>query len=828
MERFWSTSRRGFSVRSIFTFALAVVVTALLWATLAVNPANAVDTDANWTGDVIQYDGRQYSEIDVTTLGNGLQIPDDASVYTYRDSAGGPSAQRKAYFIYFASGTDPPTATSAEYVEYDMPSNQTFSNPQNQKTITISLQSEEDSYNACNVQGVGWVICPISVFLADGMDNIFDMLANLIAVQPTILGDPNNDLFRAWNIMRSVANIAFVIAFLIIIYSQLTNIGISNYGLKRLIPRLIIAAILVNISFYVTALAIDVSNILGYSIQDIFNNIREDVFSVDNDSFTGTINWASLTAIILGGSYGAYAAAGSAGGVLYLLIPLLVGLVLTLIFVVLVLAARQAIIIILVIIAPLAFVAYLLPNTEKWFDKWRDIFMTMLIFFPAFSLVFGGSQLAGQIIIQNAGDNILMVLFGMAVQVAPLVITPLILKLSGNLLGRIAQIANNSEKGVLDRTRNWSQARADMLKQKSLSDGKTKNPFRKSLQFFDNNGENVKNKTAMYKQRSENRYHVTDRYGKIHDKMHDAEIDKQIIEDGHKIHIQTRTNDRSSSLHLQNAKLEAGKRALETSVKITEGDTKEYEAGRIPAGATPELQAAIRRMQASRQSTSVEEMRAQKATGQIQREFAEALKVSPALRTRAGGIQPLGADSVLASAVSAVRQADAQDIKNIQEASDLAPGDLVGAAQLMTDAIRAGDSIKARAYQNMLVTAGGAGMDQFRKTMISLKTNVPTDVAELMRDNLLSNHGALKAKSNDLIDWAAKGGILEQHTKNATAWSGLSNMDFITQHPKSQAYAFLPGVDAFTKERAESILKADATAGNLLTEDIKKKLREIS
>ena len=195
------------------------------------------------------------------------------------------------------------------------------------------------------------------------------------------------------------------------------------------------------------------------------------------------------------------------------------------------------------------------------------------------------------------------------------------------------------------------------------------------------------------------------------------------------------------------------------------------------------------------------------------------------MRQRAGGIKQLGADSVLSSAVSAVRQADAADIKYIQEASDLGPGDLAGAAREMTAAIRAGNSIRARAFQNMLVTAGGAGMDKFRETMISIGTGVPTDVSEQMRDNLLSNHGALKAKSNDLIDWAAKGGILESHTTNATAWAGLSDNDFISQHPKSQRYAL--DVNAFDKARAQGILAADVVAGNVLTEDIKNRLRSI-
>src|SRR5690606_39097781 len=126
----------------------------------------------------------------------------------------------------------------------------------------------------------------------------------------------------------------------------------------------------------------------------------------------------------------------------------------------LVMAARQAIITILVVIAPLAFVAYLLPNTEKWFDKWRGLFMTMLILFPAFSVVFGGSQLAAMIIIQNA-DSLNLIILGMLVQVAPLFITPMLVKMGGSLLAKIAGIVNNPNKGLIDRTRNFAKDRSE-------------------------------------------------------------------------------------------------------------------------------------------------------------------------------------------------------------------------------------------------------------------------------------------------------------------------------------------------------------------------------
>jgi hypothetical protein len=838
MELVRFPSHGRFSVRSIFTFVLAAFTTVLLWLLFIPQTAQAQTTTAGWSNDnTILYDNHSFSSVETLPTPSG-SIPAGSLLYQSPVQTDQRTGDEKLLVLYFAPGTDPPTATAAKYIEFDH-DNGTLSNAQNARDITMTPLGQESTYGgSCSVSGIGWIICPVSVFLADAMDNIFDILANMIKVQPPILGDPNNTMYTAWNVMRAVANVAFVIAFIIIIYAQLTSIGISNYGLKRLVPRLIIAAILVNLSFYVSALAIDISNILGYSLQDIFNGIRENLFHVTDDNLSGIntdITWATVTSIVLAGGGvigGAYFV--STGG-LYLLIPLLLGLFLTVLFVVIVLAARQAIILILVIIAPLAFVANLLPNTEKWFERWRDLFMTMLIFFPAFSLVFGGSQLAGQLIIQNAGDSIISLLFGMAVQIAPLVITPLLLKLSGNLLGRIAQIANDPRKGLLDRNKNWAGERAELQKQKNLQRKVTGNPLSwgaGTAQVFENRRRKRKGLTEAYKQRADNKWHTTNAYGKIHDITDEAELDKQLIEARLKRHTQDNLNNRRSPLHLKNVQVEAGKRALEHSVKLTEATLKEYEAGTFPTGVSKELTDAVSQIQQTRQATSIQGMRAANAETTTQRKLAEALKNDVGLRKVAAGVKPGGLDSVLASATAAVQKADAEDIKNIQDTADVKPGDLEEAAARMVTAIRDGDTIRARAYQNMLVTAGGAGMQKFRETMVKAvdadpSVTLSSDVAEAMRENLLYNHGALKAKSNDLIEWAAKGATssFTDITFDPKPWAGLSDEDFVLQHPKSQLQAIAAKGVSFT--RAETLLD-DPILSKKVAPDVRKELNKIA
>ncbi len=441
-------------------------------ATVFTTPVLAANAVRNQTG--VTYDGKTFTPATSDQLPKNLPAGTEGYIYT---------ADGKAYFL-LTSG-DKTKATSAQYVIYDSTPSGNYSNPSPPVAVTIvsAPTSVEDSRGStsCDTklfEGVGWIICPTVNFLASMMDHLYDALASFLVVQP-VQTDTNNSLFRMWAIVRDIANICFVIAFMIIVYSQITSIGINNYGIKRMLPRLILAAIFVNISYWISALAVDISNLLGYSIHDMFMTLLKELNSGEQYR---DITWTAVSTAILSGAtvvgglgaYGTYAmlAAGGLKASIILLAPILVGVLLAVLIALLIMAARQALITILIIISPLAFVAYVLPNTEKYFERWRTSFLTMLMLFPIFSFIFGGAQLAGLAIIQNAprdGSWINIVILGLAVQVAPVVITPLLIKFSGSLLGKIAGFVNNPKAGVLDKTRNWSRDRAELEKARVLA-----------------------------------------------------------------------------------------------------------------------------------------------------------------------------------------------------------------------------------------------------------------------------------------------------------------------------------------------------------------------
>ncbi len=450
--------------------AAGLIVGTLAGVFLQSTPVMAAD--ATWNGRSLVYQDNTYINITDENQLKNMGLDEKGYAYGMLDKSGG---KEKMKVIYFPPGTDITTATSAEFIVYDFKKPRTYTRESSTSISTEAAGENPDVGSSdCGIASVGFYICPISTFLAKNMDWLYGKLNDSLETQPLNVTDNKSGLYLAWNIMLGFANAAFIIAFLVIIYSQVTSAGISNYGIKKMLPRLAIAAVLVNISYYICAFAIDLSNISGHALQDVFMQIRTTVLTTGHSS-SGSIEvftWENLTALILSGgaaAVGIRAFLVGEGGVLtsaiILLLPVLLGALLAVLMVVLVLAARHALIVILTIISPLAFVCYLLPGTEKWFEKWRKMFLTMLIFFPAFSLLFGGSQLAAAAILQNA-STIIEVILGLAVQIIALPLTPFLFKLSGGILNRIAGIVNNPNKGLIDRTRNWSKDKSTEIANK--------------------------------------------------------------------------------------------------------------------------------------------------------------------------------------------------------------------------------------------------------------------------------------------------------------------------------------------------------------------------
>ena len=508
----WLISRKQPLIVTLrwFVLLIAGMLVGIFLNTLT-HSTSVYAVDAEWSGHNLTYNKEKYTKVSDDKKIKQFNLPDNSLVYVNEDKN-----KKETKVIYFPS-SEISSLSSATYAVYSFTPPNTYEQTST-STISIESPSENSTSTSCDVQGIGWIICPVSNWLADGIDYMYSALQEFLKTKPLETTNQNSGIYLAWVIMRNISNVAFIVAFLVIIYSQLTSVGISNYGVKKMLPRLVIAAVLVNLSFTFCAVLLDLSNIAGYAFQDAFMGIKNTISTVGENTGVGW-TWSEVIVMILSNGAlagGVVATVAMGAELLPLALSALVGIGLVLLLVLLIMAARQALIVILIIISPLAFVCYLLPGTEKWFKKWRDLFLTMLVFFPAFAVIFGGAQLAGIIIIQNAtgANGGIMQILGMVVQVIPLALTPIILKLSGGVLGKFAGFVNDKNKGLYDRTKNWSKDRRETIKNKKLANPNMArfNPNRlrrwsdhnsrlrkKDLETSQKNAENSFRNTAKYK-----------------------------------------------------------------------------------------------------------------------------------------------------------------------------------------------------------------------------------------------------------------------------------------------------------------------------------------
>ena len=255
-----------------------------------------------------------------------------------------------------------------------------------EKTEALAQEgnNSKEGETSCAIDNVGWIICPTTNFMASVVQNAYKWIAEeFLTIKSNLLFQSNNNTFRYWTNFRDIANILFVILFIVIIFSQITNMGISNYGLKKMLPRLLVFAVLINVSYWVSVIFVDISNILG---REIFNTLS-------SEEMKGVTDLEQNTALVLATTGGV--ALAYAGGIFLSLVAAIIAILVVLATLII----RQAAVVILIVISPIAFASAILPGTESLFSKWKSTLKAMLIIYPVSSLLVGGMLTASNILV---------------------------------------------------------------------------------------------------------------------------------------------------------------------------------------------------------------------------------------------------------------------------------------------------------------------------------------------------------------------------------------------------------------------------------------------
>lgn len=316
--------------------------------------------------------------------------------------------------------------------------------------------SGEDDDGVCweATAPLGWVICPVLSIVGDATKGMYSYLeTHFLTIDSSYMesGDKHGT-WKAWDNFRNIANICFAIVLIVIILSQITGFGVSNYGIKKMLPALIMVAILSNLSFFLCQIAVDLSNIAGYNVNRLLVDIAPTPGDEFGDGSLGMIVANTLRVLGVGtaaGALGVFAVIKWRTWIWPLLLIIL-SAVIGVFFFFLLLGARQAGIIVLVALAPVAIVCYALPNTKSVFSRWWKMFVALLLVYPICGALMGGGQFASRLMLANAHEEsgFIFVLVAMLLQSVTFFFVPSIVKSSFAAMGNLGMKLSNFGRGL--------------------------------------------------------------------------------------------------------------------------------------------------------------------------------------------------------------------------------------------------------------------------------------------------------------------------------------------------------------------------------------------
>ncbi len=313
---------------------------------------------------------------------------------------------------------------------------------------------------------LSWVICPV----VDLMVKAIGWVDGIITDEMTI---PTQEIFctsggvstcdayyTAWVSFRNIALGLLVVASLIIIIAQAVGMEILDaYTIRKTLPRILVAAVAITLSWPLMNFAVTLSNDLGFGVRNLITAPFDDISNTIHLDLFGDNGFGSLIGNYLGGGVVATAAGAAAvplwigAGGLGILLSYLATAGLAVLIAVMVLMLRQIVVIMMILVAPLALVAYILPNTQRIFRFWWEAFTKALLMFPLIAALIATGRVFSAISMQGADAVHGFIAF--IAYFAPYFMIPLTFRFAGGIMGGVGNFVNQRGQGMSEGLRNY-------------------------------------------------------------------------------------------------------------------------------------------------------------------------------------------------------------------------------------------------------------------------------------------------------------------------------------------------------------------------------------
>lgn len=320
------------------------------------------------------------------------------------------------------------------------------------KEPAVATDTTDNSCEGQNNTGLEWLLCGVLRSVDSVVSKIDSTINNQLEFNvKDNLQDPAG-IKQAWASIRNIATAILVILMLVMIISQALGGGLLDaYTIRKLLPRVIVAVILMQISWDLFIWVIQIVNDVGNGIRDLlaapfggYNNLRL-------DNLIGGLGVAAPgAALFLGLSAATLAVIINPFGVLMLAFVVLLAVFTALA----VLLFRTVLVIACIIFAPLALAAWILPGTERYWKLWWSNFIKVLFLFPLIISMIVSGRIFAYIVAGKGGTPGLLDLFAIVIgYFGPYFILPRAFKWGGQLMSAAggAISSNALTKGIREK-----------------------------------------------------------------------------------------------------------------------------------------------------------------------------------------------------------------------------------------------------------------------------------------------------------------------------------------------------------------------------------------
>jgi hypothetical protein len=328
------------------------------------------------------------------------------------------------------------------------------------KDATIGeVQTVSPQGQSCELDSGGfslaWLMCPLLAAGNDfvngpngngGLIGLFESQLSF-KVDRDLNSNGSNDVQTAWSLIKNIASAALVIIMLVMIFSQAISAGpFDAYTVRKLLPRLIAAVILMQLSWYILSWVIDIFDDLANSLVDLLYAPfgGSDAMNLGHLLAHAHIGTGDAIAINFVALVGAIALGLAALPALLLMVLAVVSAMVTALVV---LIMRKIIIIFCLILAPLALVAWILPGTQRYWKLWYDNLLKVLFMFPLVVGLVAAGHIFAYIVGTQGNGTFLSLIFILVGVFGPLFLLPKTFKWGGQAMS----LASGAISGATNR-----------------------------------------------------------------------------------------------------------------------------------------------------------------------------------------------------------------------------------------------------------------------------------------------------------------------------------------------------------------------------------------